>query len=327
MSLWLVRAGKFGDQEQIALDENVVTIGWNELPSLENVTSKNDLEILYEQVYNEKVSNQINQIYRFLKEIQPLDLVALPLKSQSSIAFGIIETKYQFEELADNVKHIRRVTWKKIISRAQIPQDLLHSFGSLLTVCKIERNNAEDRIKELINQTVEVQKNIDSDTEDFSEIDIEDYSKDEILKYIAKRFNGHNLTRLVAQILSAQDYITTVSPPGPDGGIDILAGKGSLGLESPKLCVQVKSGNSPVDVKVLRELIGVMTKIKSEQALLVSWSGFTKPTIKEAANDYFTVRLWDSGNIIDAIFKYYDRFDDELKAEIPLKRVWSLVSE
>ena len=30
MSLWLVRAGQHGGQEQIALEQNVVTIGWNE---------------------------------------------------------------------------------------------------------------------------------------------------------------------------------------------------------------------------------------------------------------------------------------------------------
>jgi restriction system protein len=37
--------------------------------------------------------------------------------------------------------------------------------------------------------------------------------------------------------------------------------------------------------------------------------------------------LWDQGDLLEAIFKYYERFDDELKAELPLKKIWGLVSE
>jgi restriction system protein len=31
MTLWVVRAGRHGEQEQTAIDYNLVTIGWNEL--------------------------------------------------------------------------------------------------------------------------------------------------------------------------------------------------------------------------------------------------------------------------------------------------------
>jgi len=34
MSLWMVRAGSYGEQEQYALEKNIVTIGWNELQDL-----------------------------------------------------------------------------------------------------------------------------------------------------------------------------------------------------------------------------------------------------------------------------------------------------
>jgi predicted Mrr-cat superfamily restriction endonuclease len=34
MSLWLVRAGKYGEQEETALKENVVTIGWRKDTSI-----------------------------------------------------------------------------------------------------------------------------------------------------------------------------------------------------------------------------------------------------------------------------------------------------
>lgn len=34
-----------------------------------------------------------------------------------------------------------------------------------------------------------------------------------------------------------------------------------------------------------------------------------------------------SGDLLRAIFRSYDKFSDELQAELPLKRVWSLVME
>ena len=47
MSLWMVRAGKYGEQEETALKEGVVTIGWNYLPDLSGVKTKEDLDKLY----------------------------------------------------------------------------------------------------------------------------------------------------------------------------------------------------------------------------------------------------------------------------------------
>jgi len=102
---------------------------------------------------------------------------------------------------------------------------------------------------------------------------------------------------------------------------------GPLGFDQPRVCVQVKSSTSQVDVKILRELQGVLSNVRADQGLLVSWGGFNGPTIKEAKDAFFTIRLWDQGALLEEIFKYYDRFDDELKAELPLKRIWGLVVE
>lgn len=54
MTLWLVRAGKHGDQEQGAYNNKVVTIGWNELPDLSNIKSEEQLEELYSRIYPEE---------------------------------------------------------------------------------------------------------------------------------------------------------------------------------------------------------------------------------------------------------------------------------
>lgn len=49
MAVWLVRAGRWGEQEQTALDEGLVTIGWNELPDLSGIKSRAALNALYRE--------------------------------------------------------------------------------------------------------------------------------------------------------------------------------------------------------------------------------------------------------------------------------------
>lgn len=327
MSLWMVRAGKYGEQEATLIENNIVAIGWNKLPDLLNIKSKENLKTIYKKTYPDRSKNlmnsQINQIWRYINEIKIDDIVSLPLKTKNSILFGIIQGEYQYKQFAENVKHIRKVKWLKEISRTEIGQDLLYSFGALLTVCQIKRNDAEKRIKQLLSLEGKGPKT----KEEEEEIDIETYAQDQITKFVNRKFKGHGLARLVDAVLQAQGYTTKVSPPGPDGGVDILASGGLLGFDEPRICIQVKSTENPADVRVLRELRGVMSQVKAEQCLLVSWSGFKNNVLKEAKNEFFIIRLWDSKDLLQAIFKYYEKFDDELKAELPLKRMWALVLE
>ena len=329
MSLWLVRAGRHGEQEQGALEHSVVTIGWNEFSDLFNIKTRDELAELYARINpaakKMQTANVVGQIWRFVREIQKDDLVALPLKTQSAIAIGKVVGDYEYKELTNNIKHIRRVKWLKTIPRSAFDQDILYSLGAFMTVCQISRNNAGNRVKELLRKEA---LDVGKEPEVIEEIiDIEEYARDQIVKFIGRKFKGHTLARVVEAILYAQGYATEKSSPGPDGGVDILAAAGPLGFDAPRICVQVKSSSSQIDVKVLRELQGVMSKVRADQGLLISWGGFTNKAIKEARDAFFSIRLWDAGDLIEAIFKHYERFNDELKAELPLKRMWGLVIE
>lgn len=326
----MVKAGRHGEQEQGALDNSVVTIGWNEFGDLSNL-SKSELTKLFLQIHptakKNQVSNAIGQLWRFTHEIQIGDLVVLPLKTQSAIAIGIVQGSYEYKELASDIKHIRSVSWEKTLPRSAFDQDILYSLGALMTVCSISRNEAEKRIREML-QMGDISKPEEKEegrTE--KTIDIEESARDQVIKYIGAKFMGHDFARLVEAILNAQGYVTRNSPAGPDGGVDILAASGSLGFDKPWLCVQVKSSSSQVDPLILRQLQGVMTRVRAEQGLLVAWGGFTSNCTKEANDAFFSIRLWDQGAVLREIFKYYERFDDELKAELPLKKIWALVLE
>ena len=93
------------------------------------------------------------------------------------------------------------------------------------------------------------------------------------IRHTTERGTAAGLATLVDAVLRADGWVTKLSPPGADGGVDILGGRGSLGLDDPRLCVQVKSQNAPADVTVYRTLQGTMQTFKAEQGLLVCGSG------------------------------------------------------
>jgi len=147
---------------------------------------------------------------------------------------------------------------------------------------------------------------------------------DEINRHIIAKYKGDALERLVAAILEAQGYTVYQSPKGADKGVDLLAAPGPLGFGEPCICVQVKSQQDPVDRPTLDQLIGTMSNVGAQRGLLVSWSGFKSSVHKEEAQQFFRVRLWDSSDLLEHLFTHYDTLDDDLKAEIPLKRIWTL---
>ena len=204
-----------------------------------------------------------------------------------------------------------------------------------MTICQIKRNNAEERIKLMAERNwvskksdnikslpiSEDEEELDSNT---NNIDLEEFANDQIANLIIRRFKGHKMEFLIESILQAKGYTTFHSPEGADKGIDILAAPQPMGFGEPKLCVQVKSTESPIDRPTLDQLIGAIHNFGADQGLLVSWSGFKNSVERERAKQFFKVRLWGQKEIIQEFIKNYDKLDEDIKAEIPLKRVWTL---
>ena len=341
MSLWLIRAGRAGELEDRFLNENRIYLTWGGLNrDLRKPVDREELKELLTEVYPEakknKIRNHAGQIWGFARKMAIGDWVALPSKKKASIHIGEITSDYQFDANAENpMYHWRDVRWLETdIPRNKFDQDILYSLGAFMTVCQIKRNDAEARIKAMAaNQWQSVAPSIEIDEEASEETvessgqyDIERLARDQITKYLTQKFQGHDLATIVEEILKAKGYETFKSPPGPDKGVDILAATGSLGFGDPKLCVQVKSGDTPIDRPTLDQLIGTMRNFRADHGLLVSWGGFKSSVIKEEAHQFFQVRLWDSDAVIEELLNVYDKLDDDLKAEIPMKRVWALTT-
>ncbi len=70
-----------------------------------------------------------------------------------------------------------------------------------------------------------------------------------------------------------------------------------------------------------------MADYAAEQGLLVCWGGFKDTVHREARTSYFRIRLWDQRDLLNALFDNYDRLDEDLRAELPLKRIWAVARE
>jgi restriction system protein len=338
MSIWLIRAGSHGEFEQKFLQENRVYVTWDNLASdLSKLVSREALFALMTATYPDdkpkRVRNHSSQIWPFVSEMKKGDLVIMPLKSQPSVAIGEITGDYHFEGKGPNpFFHWRSVKWiAEAVPRANFGQDLLFSFGAFMTICRIQRNNAESRLAAMRSNgwkpedIASITSNPQGANEEVSQgADLEELGRDQIAKLISAKFKGHGLTRLVEAILQAQGYTTYRSPEGADGGADILAGSGPLGFGNPSLCVEVKSEDKPIDRPTVDKLLGAVSKFGADQGLFVSWSGFKTNVQKELATSFFKVRLWTQKELLEQLFVHYDDLDEDLKAELPLKRIWTV---
>ena len=340
--VYLARAGRNGEDEDAALENGLAIIGFREVPDLSNAIDYDGVaKLVSGSLPDRKARAQLNfarQLWTFAGRMREDDIVVLPRKLTSQIAIGRVTGRYRYQEVNSQLRHMRPVRWLRTeVPRTAFNQDLLYSFGAFMTVCNISRNDAVLRIQAVLKgnsdsgpraRSNEVTVDPTSEEDQTEEApDLSQLAHDQIVAQIQSRFGGHSLTHLVDAVLRADGWVTTVSPPGPDGGVGILAGSGSLGLDSPRLCVQVKSQNSPADVTVYRTLQGTMQTFGAQQGLLVCWGGYTRAVDKESKQAHFTVRLWNSRDLVEAIYRHYERLPAEIQAELPLKRVWILVAD
>ena len=349
MTLWLIRAGSRGEHEQKFLDEGRVYVAWEELDvDLGALPDRQALiEVLEDRFPDEKAKALLNwssQVWPFAKDMAVGDWVAMPSKLQSGLYFGELTSDYHFEALGPNpYYHWRSINWfSGLIPRTVFPQDLLYSFGAFMTICRIQRNDAEARVKAMAARNWKAEGVKDSaprtpvglqgsaggeEAADSANVNLEELAADRIERLIEARFKGHGLTALVEAILQAEGYSTYRSPEGADGGADILAGGGELGFGKPQICVEVKSGSDPVDRPTVDKLIGAGQKFGAETCLFVSWAGFKSNVQKELARDFFRVRLWSRKELLEKLFAHYYKLPEEMRLALPLKRVWMVASQ
>lgn len=81
------------------------------------------------------------------------------------------------------------------------------------------------------------------------------------------------------------------------------------------------------DQPSLQGLIGSIQDTQADHGLIVSWAGFTAAVKRRRNELYFRVRLWGREELMDNLLNVYSNLSEDIRAELPLARMWGLVAD
>jgi restriction system protein len=116
-------------------------------------------------------------------------------------------------------------------------------------------------------------------------------------------------------------YKTKVSAAGPDRGKDIIASPDGLGLEHPRIFVEVKHRKGQMGAPEIRQFIGGR-HAQNDRCLFVSTGGFSTEAKYEAERSSVPLTLVDSDDLVDLLIDYYEATDAETRTLMPLRRTY-----
>jgi restriction system protein len=156
VTLWVVKGGRGGIREERFQARGVIGIGWAEVGDLAQYPDRDALRAAYRGWHPERSEGHVNtqaaQLWAFGHRMQIGDPVVVPFLGRPLIAVGEITSPYRWTPDGDaDMPHLRDVTWHVTdLPRVAFDLDLLHSFGGSVTVCSVTRNQAERRVRAII---------------------------------------------------------------------------------------------------------------------------------------------------------------------------------
>ena len=312
--------------DNLFLKDDIIAIGWHEIGDLKKIDANRDaFKEKYRETYPDakkgSVANGAGMLFRFCNEVQIGDYIVFPSKINREVNIGIVEGDYVYDPGQVEYVQTRKVKWLKHLPRTVFSQGALYEIGSAMSFFTV-KNYADEFLAALDKN---FKKNFSPEAEDDSigatAEDIEEITRDYILKELSRQLKGYDLENFVADLLRAMGYRTTVSPHGGDRGIDITAYKDEL---PPRILVQVKSQDGDVKETTIQSLKGAMRE--GDYGLFVTLSNYTK-NAQKYLNNTPIIRGINGTELVELILKYYEGLSEKYRKMIPLKMVYIPVSK
>ena len=332
-NMWKVTAGRGNAYVDDFLEEEVVAIGWPELGPIEPGATRDQIAAQYAECEPQKTKQQIvsgaSQVYRFLNEMQEGDDVLTYDADKRRYYLGAIVSAPQWQEgLVEGLPRVRTVAWSHQVSRDRLSVSARNTLGAIMALFSIR----EEVAAEIRNKAVplgEEEPPVSEEVEEAEDEAVEELSAEFVEKagafiedHIAT-LDWEEMQQFVAGILRAMGYRTTVSNPGPDRGYDVFASPDGLGLEEPRIFVEVKHRKgTTIGSQDVRSFLG--GRSTGDRCLYVSTGGFTKEARYEADRSNVPLNLLTLQDLRRLLADHYDRLDEETKALVPLKRIYVL---
>ncbi|PZP85297.1 MAG: restriction endonuclease [Azospirillum brasilense] len=327
--MWMVRCDG-GQLAETFLEQGMVSIGWAEASSLLGLTREQVIEKV-KQTYPEykpmKAVNSGSQLFKIASGIKTGDRVMTYDRSKRVYHIGRVTGDYTFDANAqDATAHRRKVSWDAQIERDKLSVPTKNSLGSTLSIFEISEG-AEKEIDALLSgKPVKIEQpeayasaEVASDTKDLLE-ELKSKAR-EFIKDRLIALDWDEMQELVAGALRAMGYKTRVSAPGADRGKDIVASPDGLGLEQPRIVVEVKHRpNNQMGSQEIRSFLG--GRHKDDKGLYVSTGGFSKDAKYEADRASIPLTLMDIDDLVELVIENYENMDMETRSLLPLVKIY-----
>ncbi|MCR8636595.1 restriction endonuclease [Paenibacillus radicis (ex Xue et al. 2023)] len=324
--MWLVRAGEGAYLFNEFKEKQAVAIGWSKLKNMESVTTLQAVKTLLKSNYPEYKDGKTNitagQIYRFVCEFQVNDEVITYDPEERLYYIGNITSKYDYNPgFITDKPNVRKVSWTGSVSRDSLSASARNTLGSILTIITIPDEVRSEVYSQMGKQSNTPEEESEEETDELELIkaDIILKSKEFIKDKIAN-LDWEQMQELVAGILRGMGYKTRISPKGPDRGRDILASPDGLGLEEPRIMVEVKHRSGQMGANEIRSFTGGLRL--GDRGIYVSTGGFSKEAKYEAERSNNPLSLVDLDFLVELVTQYYDQFDAETRTLVPLRKIY-----
>lgn len=321
-TFWGIRAGRTGDAESLFFKEKLVALGWHEAGDLSSLKADRDafkerVIQCYPDIKPGAIPNHAGQLFRFIHEMKPGDVVLYPSKLDRKIHFGRITGGYSYKgEQGSAYPHRRAVTWLKAVPRTQFTQGALYEIGSAMSFFQVK--NYADEFRGALEGTQVAPPPLEDPTVKQVAEDMEETTRDFVLKRLSQELKGLPLEDFVKHLLECMGYQARLARRN-EPSVDVIAHKDLLGIEPPIIKVQVKSSESTVTDKDVSALFGKLST--GEYGLFVTLGTYSPPS-RAFEQSKSNLRLIDGEELVDLVFQHYEKFDSRYKGILPLRRVY-----
>lgn len=332
-TLWVVRAGRKAAYLAHFLSEGLVAIGWGKVGPIGPNDSDEDLRRRFEEAYPEEKpgtrASSVAQVKRFVREVDVGDSVVTYDPEFRQYHVGQVGTDAAIStrtvDDSERKEHVRKVKWKGTVSRDDLSTTTRNSLGAISTLFKpsdsasaeiLQRLNGKDKTSQSV-----VGAGPQSDETDSIQI-LQEYidKSDEFVADQIAKLDWHQMQELVAGIVRAMGYRTRISKPGPDRGVDVFASPDGLGLEEPRIFIEVKHREGAINAQGIRSFLG--GRRDGDRCLYVSTGGFSKDARYEAERSQIPLTLIAMPELRELLVDYYESLDSEIRALVPLRKVY-----
>ena len=332
--MWMVRAGRGADRLEEFLTGHVsIDFGGALIGRIKQSEARTSVADRFRKAYpswrDGKAVNAAGQVYRFHRELETGDTVITYDPETRRYLLGEFLGPAQFlDKEPERTRYQRPVKWSRKVSRDSLSVGTRNSLGSTLTLFRVPEEAAAelraasqplDAPEPEIPEVPEISAEDESSLTNLRQETVE--KAGEFIEDLLASLDPYEMQDLVAGVLRAMGYKTRVSPKGADRGVDIFASPDGLGLQEPRIFVEVKHRkSSPMGSQDLRSFLG--GRQQGDRCLYVSTGGFSKDARYEAERSSVPLTLIDLPALRELVIEHYEQLDPEVRQLVPLTRLY-----